>query len=78
MTEYALFRSVATGKVGKYPARFASRPTFERIEPEEAQCVDCWMDPEADPDELTDMETDTFGPREDVLYPEDEDEEKDN
>ncbi len=77
MTEFAWFRSTATGKVGKYPEHFAGRPTFERIDSSEAQCVDCWVKAEDvnDEDELIDMETDTFGFSENVL---DEDESEDN
>lgn len=72
MTEFAWFRSTETGKTGRYPARFAeSRPTLERIDASEAQCVDCWVQED---DELTDTETDTFGLSGNVLDLEDEDE----
>lgn len=55
-TEFEWFRSTATGKVGKYPARFASRPTFERIGHEEAECLDCLPPVETvDDEELTDL-----------------------
>lgn len=59
MEDFTWFRSTETGKIGKYPRRFASRPTLEEIDPNEAQCVDCWV--RADDEELTDTETDTFG-----------------
>lgn len=76
MDDKVLFRSTVTGKTGLYPARFESRPTFERIDPSEDICVDCWMKPEdVDDDELTDIETDTFGLTHSVL---DEDESEDN
>ncbi len=73
--EFVWFRSTSTGKVGKYPERFGSRPSFERIDPNEAQCVDCWVvaPSDSDDDELIDLETGTFGPSENVLDPEDED-----
>jgi len=76
MNDFEWFRSTETGKIGKYPARFAeSRPTLERIDADEAQCVDCWVQ---DDDKLIDMETDTFGLSDEVLDLEDEDEKEDD
>lgn len=76
MTEFVWLRSTETGKVGKYPARFADRPTLEKIDPDEAQCVDCWVVTEDEA--LTDMETDNFGLSQNVLDHEDEDRNEDD
>lgn len=54
-TEFKWFRSTVTGKVGKYPARFASRPSFEPVDADEALCLDCFLScPSADEDEMID------------------------
>jgi hypothetical protein len=55
MTEFKWFRSLSTGKVGKYPAHFASRPSFVEVESEDASCIDCMVTPTADEDELIDV-----------------------
>jgi hypothetical protein len=61
-TAFEWFRSTATGKTGLYPARFASRPTFERIGHEEAACLDCLPPVETvDEDELIDLYEDEYG-----------------
>lgn len=44
MAEFKTFMSMVTGKTGRYPARFASRPTFIEVDPKEAPCFDCLPD----------------------------------
>lgn len=56
MTEFKWFRSLSTGKVGKYPAHFASRPSFVEVDSEDATCIDCLVPAEPDEDELVDDE----------------------
>ena len=76
-TEFEWFRSTATGKVGKYPARFASRPTFERIEHEEAECLDCLPPVETvDEDELTDTSYEDEELEDELEYEDDLEEEE--
>lgn len=38
-TGFKWFRSTATGKYGLYPARFASRPTFVEVGPNEVDSL---------------------------------------
>jgi hypothetical protein len=55
MTEYKWFRSKSTGKVGQYPAHFASRETLEEIPSEDASCLTCFIvPPVSDANELAD------------------------
>jgi hypothetical protein len=56
MTEFKWFKSLSTGKIGKYPEHFASRPSFVEVESEDASCIDCMVTPTADEDELIDVE----------------------
>lgn len=44
MAEFKTFMSMNTGKIGRYPARFASRPSFIEVDPNEAPCYDCLPD----------------------------------
>lgn len=44
MAEFKTFMSMVTGRTGRYPARFASRPTFIEVDPREAPCFDCLPD----------------------------------
>lgn len=61
MTEWKWFRNPETGKIGKYPARFASRPSFEEIDSKDASCVGCTVKPKdkAEPKPVTDSDTRT-------------------
>lgn len=57
MTEYLWFRSKSTGKVGQYPAHFASRETLEEIPSEDASCLTCFIvPPVSDENELADSD----------------------
>jgi hypothetical protein len=50
MTEFKHFRSTVTGKVGTYPENFGDLfpDTFEEVDSNAVDCVDCWLKPEAD------------------------------
>lgn len=54
-TEFEWFRSTVTGRVGKYPSRFANRPSFVRVDDEKSSDLEAFYPvPPADEDEIYD------------------------
>lgn len=53
MTEFKYFRHALTGKIGSYPEDFGDLfyDLFTEVDPNEAECVDCWIKPEDESDE---------------------------
>lgn len=41
MAEFKWFKSLNTGKVGKYPAHYGERPSFVEVDPDAAECIEC-------------------------------------
>lgn len=39
--KFKWFENVLTGKIAKFPARFADRPLLREVPSEDASCVDC-------------------------------------
>jgi hypothetical protein len=76
--EFRTFRDVVTGKVAKYPARYADIfSTLEEVDSDTAECIECLVKLEPDnelyPNDLVDDdEGDTFTP-----FVEDDEEEED-
>lgn len=46
---FRYFRSKVTGLVGRYPAHFSFLDDLTEVSAEEAQCIDCYIDPDGKP-----------------------------
>lgn len=60
MSDFRWFQSISTGKTGRYPAHYASRPSFVEIDGDEATCEDCFIDQ----DIIEDVNEDVLVPEE--------------
>lgn len=60
MSEFKWFKSLVTGKTGRYPAHYGERPSFVEIDPDDAAVLDFLVEPETteDPDLFDDNEGD--------------------